>query len=421
MKYAIRWLALLLFAGAVALPAWAENPCKVEVVRGSATMLTRHGVQPVSLRTSSDDKTTEPRLKVTFDGLNISGTVEGGSPPYKFHLHYVRILKDGTSTTVDKDYVSQYPSFGGAIGAGYKEPISVTVMDGRGRAGVTGSQPFQDETYRMFIGDKITTGPDTRVKLIFPDGSVFMIKSNSIVTLQNEAVLIDAGGMSFQMEKMGSKFQVVTPSTCIGDLGTKYYVETDRQGTSVYVTQGKVWMKDRASKGRVVVDVGQMSHCSPGGIPSAPMAYISGEPEKRFNTESTLAAPSTSTSQETKPVKTSMQPDAGSSFIAVLVVAESDRQGPSNDIIKLIRKSYSSKELPIHLYYFNKAAQRQYCETELSIHQSDLPFVGLAEHQEAEHQKVLVKRVLYREPRSKLDGLMDRLKVHLHKLYPQRF
>lgn len=107
------------------------------------------------------------------------------------------------------------------------------------------------------IGGKIKTGENTRANLVFPDGSIFRVKSNSIITLNNEGLSIQVGELLFDLQKQGRTFQVVTPSSAIGVLGTKFIVTVDSEGnTLVNLLSGKVSIKDNLGK-EVNIEKGQ--------------------------------------------------------------------------------------------------------------------------------------------------------------------
>lgn len=99
-------------------------------------------------------------------------------------------------------------------------------------------------------GDKIESSDDTRINLTFTDGSIFIIKSNSIVWLQGpDLIKVEIGELTFTIGKQGREFQVITPSSSLGVMGTKFIVTVDKTGnTEVNLISGKVYVKDNMSK-----------------------------------------------------------------------------------------------------------------------------------------------------------------------------
>ena len=99
-------------------------------------------------------------------------------------------------------------------------------------------------------GDKIESSDNTRINLTFPDGSIFIIKSNSVVGfITSDDFKVELGELYFRIGKQGKEFQVITPSLVCGDLGTKFIVTVDNMGsTDVNVISGKVYVKDDMGK-----------------------------------------------------------------------------------------------------------------------------------------------------------------------------
>lgn len=126
-----------------------------------------------------------------------------------------------------------------------------------------------------YIGDTVSTVADTRAELIFPDGTRFVIKSNSRVTVLNDAIHLDVGGAWLNIRKLGGHgFQVVTPDAASACLGTTFAVEVEKDGTALCaVGDGVVAMWDKARKKQVTIAAGKFSSCKPGGTPSEPRPY----------------------------------------------------------------------------------------------------------------------------------------------------
>lgn len=111
---------------------------------------------------------------------------------------------------------------------------------------------------KIDLGDKIQSSDNTRINLTYPDGSVFIIKSNSIVELYGSDMLkIEVGELLFHIGKQGKEFQVITPSSCLGVMGTKFIVTVDNTGnTEVNLLSGTVYVKDNINN-KVILNEGE--------------------------------------------------------------------------------------------------------------------------------------------------------------------
>lgn len=130
------------------------------------------------------------------------------------------------------------------------------------------------ETIWLEVGDRIETGSDTRVDLVFPDGSVFRIKSNTVLVLWQDAVQILVGDTWFLIQKQWRNFQVVTPSHVTGRLGTEFHVHVDKAGNAEsYAISNQIWVEDLKKRKRVVLNPGQKTTVLRGGVPTDPQTY----------------------------------------------------------------------------------------------------------------------------------------------------
>ena len=91
------------------------------------------------------------------------------------------------------------------------------------------------------IQDMIRTGPNSYVTLVFQDGSIFRVKPNSKVTLLAEGLQIEHGGSWLNLKKHGKTFQLITPTTVAGVLGTTVATTVSPDGTTRYeVAEGVI-------------------------------------------------------------------------------------------------------------------------------------------------------------------------------------
>lgn len=108
------------------------------------------------------------------------------------------------------------------------------------------------------VNNQISTGPNTRVLLKFPDGSEFRIKSNTIVQVADGGLVIRVGDTRFSLQKQGKEFNVVTPTTVCGVLGTTFVVHVDQDGKStVQLVEGQVKTASKQGGTEVVLNAGE--------------------------------------------------------------------------------------------------------------------------------------------------------------------
>ncbi|NLI76791.1 MAG: hypothetical protein GX442_10160 [Candidatus Riflebacteria bacterium] len=101
------------------------------------------------------------------------------------------------------------------------------------------------------VQDMLRTEGETRGELKFPDGSLFRVKSNSLLTLLSDGLQLQVGESWFNLRKQGRTFQVITPTTVCGVLGTTFDVAVDKFGrTQVRVYEGLVGVRARDDQRR---------------------------------------------------------------------------------------------------------------------------------------------------------------------------
>jgi tetratricopeptide (TPR) repeat protein len=124
------------------------------------------------------------------------------------------------------------------------------------------------------IQDMIRSGDKTRANLVFPDGSLFRLKSNTVLTLVSGGVKLKVGELWFNLRKQGKRFRVVTPTTVCGVLGTSGIVTTTSDGvTIVKLVKGKLEVSNQAGKGRIILKSGQLTVVPPCGVPTPPCSF----------------------------------------------------------------------------------------------------------------------------------------------------
>lgn len=135
-----------------------------------------------------------------------------------------------------------------------EESITFQLLRGRAALSRNGGSTWLDlgpEPINVKVQDMLRTEGETRGELRFPDGSLFRVKSNSQVTLLTDGLQMQVGESWFNLKKQGRAFQVITPTTVCGVLGTTFDVAVDRYGrTQVRVFEGLVSVKARDDQRR---------------------------------------------------------------------------------------------------------------------------------------------------------------------------
>jgi ferric-dicitrate binding protein FerR (iron transport regulator)/tetratricopeptide (TPR) repeat protein len=93
------------------------------------------------------------------------------------------------------------------------------------------------------VGKTVTTNPGERRRLALPDGSILLLNQASEVTLEADRRLsLQRGEIFVEVAPQGARqrFSVKTPDREIVAHGTRFNVRTEKVGTGVVVTQGKV-------------------------------------------------------------------------------------------------------------------------------------------------------------------------------------
>jgi len=147
-----------------------------------------------------------------------------------------------------------------------------------------------DET-QISADDIIRTGKDTRILLTYPDGSVFKVKSNSLITfLPDGVVRLQVGESWFQLRKVGKRFQVITPITVCGVLGTTFSVSVEEDGaTTVRLAEGRL----EVDTGGVItiLEAGQMIRVSASGEQGPVETFDTDAHEADWEAEFSAVAP----------------------------------------------------------------------------------------------------------------------------------
>jgi ferric-dicitrate binding protein FerR (iron transport regulator) len=135
---------------------------------------------------------------------------------------------------------------------------------------------------RIHAGDRILTGENTVVSIIFlDDKTMIKIRSLSEVELKGEKtpggiakqLLLDAGEMWSKVTPNGAGYRVVTPSGVAAVKGTEFYVIVDQQEqTFVFGVEGLVQLLNRL--GEILIGEGQLGTAKKGEKPVVAVASV---------------------------------------------------------------------------------------------------------------------------------------------------
>lgn len=134
-----------------------------------------------------------------------------------------------------------------AFCAGADETMTFQLLRGRAALSRNGGSTWLDlgpEPIAVRFQDMLRSEGDARAELTYPDGSLLRIRSNTRITLLKTGVQLQVGECWFALKKQPGTFQVTTPTTHCGVLGTTFDVAADRFGrTRVRTFEGIVSVK----------------------------------------------------------------------------------------------------------------------------------------------------------------------------------
>ena len=140
----------------------------------------------------------------------------------------------------------------------------------------------------LFISDKIVTGENSRGEITYSDGSQFKVKSGTTITLLAAGLHLFAGEAWFSLQKQGSAFQVVTPTSVAGVLGTEFIIKADKESTIIHLLKGRLSVSDKIGN-KVILETGQAVKTTVTGLGSV-VGFDENEVKKSFgDDEGTVA------------------------------------------------------------------------------------------------------------------------------------
>ncbi|HOT28517.1 MAG TPA: FecR domain-containing protein [Candidatus Ozemobacteraceae bacterium] len=131
-----------------------------------------------------------------------------------------------------------------AFCAGADETMTFQLLRGRAALSRNGGSTWLDlgpEPIAVRFQDMLRSEGEARAELSYSDGSLLRIRGNTRVTLLKTGVQLQVGECWFALKKQPGTFQVTTPTTLCGVLGTTFDVAVDRFGrTRVRTFEGIV-------------------------------------------------------------------------------------------------------------------------------------------------------------------------------------
>ena len=112
----------------------------------------------------------------------------------------------------------------------------------------------------------VETVAGTRAKIVFPDGSSFIMKAGTVVRLLSGGLQLKQGEVWLNVKKQGDKFEIITPTSVCGVLGTEFQV-TVSPGVKdeIALFAGQVQVTANAG-GAVTLSPGQKVSCQDSGL-----------------------------------------------------------------------------------------------------------------------------------------------------------
>jgi len=104
--------------------------------------------------------------------------------------------------------------------------------------------------------DKICTDENTLGEIVFEDGSIFKLKSNSTLLLIKGGIQLQFGEAWLNLPKQGSEFSVVTPTAICSVLGTEFIIKVNKESTLIHLLKGKLSVSDKIGN-KVTLEAGQ--------------------------------------------------------------------------------------------------------------------------------------------------------------------
>ena len=92
----------------------------------------------------------------------------------------------------------------------------------------------------LYSGDKIRTGSAAKAQIMYSDGSITRIGSQTIMTIQGRQINLNRGKVYVRVKKGSGGFKIRTRSAIAAVMGTEVIVESTETTTKVTVLEGTV-------------------------------------------------------------------------------------------------------------------------------------------------------------------------------------
>jgi len=245
-------------------PATAMTPEQLSISAGEATRPIPHRAHPNGHMPLPQSRLKLPHIRLDFPKVRLGWVIASAGAAFLMLFAMAALF---------------------SLSAGRVR--AATVMDIRGIARVTigkaaGDWTALQEGAKVHQGQRLLTGPDSNLTLVFYEGSRMTLGPNSYVVL-NEleggwgnalrlVVTQSAGKTSHSVVPLKgtrSTYQVITPAGVASVHGTRFSVAVGQGGIARFaVNTGKVIVRDQQAE--LALEAGQAAAAAPGALPDSP-------------------------------------------------------------------------------------------------------------------------------------------------------
>jgi hypothetical protein len=132
--------------------------------------------------------------------------------------------------------------------------------------GTTWAEATPDEEITVDDMISVENVAGTRARILFPDGSAFVVKKGCLVKCLSGGLQVQQGEVWLNFKKQGRRFEIVTPTSVCGVLGTEFQViVTPGVKDEIALFSGQVEVTANAG-GTVTLSPGQKVSCTQSGL-----------------------------------------------------------------------------------------------------------------------------------------------------------
>ena len=121
----------------------------------------------------------------------------------------------------------------------------------------------------LYSGDKIRTGSAAKAQIMYSDGSITRIGSQTIMTIQGRQINLNRGKLYVKVKKGSGGFKVRTRSAVAAVMGTEFIVDATETTSKITVLEGKV---------EIMGDIGNAIQLDAGTSSMIPLNQAPSEP-----------------------------------------------------------------------------------------------------------------------------------------------